>query len=111
MPTQESIFIHLVNFNLDGMSQTEFEALCDQLAPVFANIPGLLSKIWLADPATNSYGGVYVWQNRQAFEAYSQTELFHNVVNHPNFANITARAFGILAGPTEVTHGIPQVAA
>jgi quinol monooxygenase YgiN len=103
------MYIQIVNFNLKEMSQAEFETLCDRLAPVFASIPGLLSKVWLADPSTNTYGGVYTWQNQQALEAYTRTEIFRNVVNHPNFANITARNFDILEGPTHVTHGLMHV--
>ena len=104
------MYIQVVNFNLKGMSHDEFTALCDRLAPVFANIPGLLSKVWLADAATNTYGGVYTWQNPQALQDYTRTQIFQNVINHPNFSNITAQGFDILEGPTQVTHGLQQMA-
>jgi quinol monooxygenase YgiN len=102
--------MQIVNFNLQGMSHEEFQTLCDQLAPTFANIPGLISKIWLADPSSNTYGGIYTWQNPQALEAYTHTEIFHNVVNHPNFTNLVSREYGILEGPTQVTHGLARAA-
>lgn len=103
--------IQIVNFNLKGVSEADYRALCDQLAPAFAVMPGLLSKVWLADAATNTYGGVYTWQNKAAMQAYMQSEIFNNVVNHPNLTNITSKDFGILEGPTEVTHGLAMVAA
>lgn len=53
--------IQIVNFNLKGVSEADYRALCDQLAPAFAVMPGLISKVWLADAATNTYGGVYTW--------------------------------------------------
>jgi quinol monooxygenase YgiN len=108
---EEAMHIQIVNFNLREMSDEDFRTLCDQLAPVFADLPGMISKVWLADPATNTYGGVYTWQNRQAMEAFTQSELFQNVANHPNFTNITARDFEILDGPTRVTHGLAQALA
>ena len=37
-------------------------------------MPGLLSKHWPADEETNTYGGVYVWRDREAMEAYGETE-------------------------------------
>lgn len=104
------MYIHIVNFNLKDMSHEEFQKLCDQLAPTFADIPGLASKIWLSDPETNTYGGVYTWKSQEALKSFTRSELFHNIVNHPNFTNITARGFSVLEGPTQVTHGMVQVA-
>ena len=103
--------IQVVNFNLKGVSEADYRALCDQLAPAFAAMPGLISKVWLADTATNTYGGVYIWANKAAMQAYMQSEIFNNVVNHPNLANITSKDFGILEAPTEVTHGLARVMA
>jgi hypothetical protein len=45
----------VVNFSLNGISEAEYQGMCDQQAPLFAAIPGLVSKIWLADPASNTY--------------------------------------------------------
>ena len=41
--------ILIVNFNLDGLSEEDFASSCDELAPAFAAVPGLASKVWLAD--------------------------------------------------------------
>lgn len=103
--------IQIVNFNLKGASEADYRALCDQLAPAFAVMPGLIAKVWLADLANNTYGGVYTWENKAAMEAYMQSEMFHNVVNHPNLTNITSKDFDILEGPTQVTHGLAMAVA
>lgn len=103
--------IQVVNFNLNGVDEAGYRALCDQLAPAFAVMPGLLAKVWLADAATNTYGGVYTWANKAAMQAYMASEIFNNVVNHPNLTNITSKDFGILEGPTEVTHGLATAVA
>lgn len=103
--------IQVVTFNLQGMTDEEFRAMCDQLAPVFATIPGLISKAWLADTATNTYGGIYSWENKAALDAYMQSEIYQSVVNHPNFAGINSQDFGILEGPTRITHGMAKALA
>ena len=83
--------IQIVNFNLKDMSDAEFQRACDeQFAPAFSSISGLISKMWLCDPATNTYGGVYAWEDRDAMLRYQQTELFQSVVSSPHFANLTA---------------------
>jgi putative monooxygenase ydhR len=98
--------VQVVNFNLSGMSDAQFRQACDeQFAPAFAQIPDLISKLWLADPASNTYGGVYVWRDRQAMQDYMASDLFKGVASHPNFSNLTAKDFGILEGPTRITNG------
>ena len=103
--------VQIVTFTLENLTEAEFRTLCDQLAPAFAAIPGLLSKVWLADPVANTYGGVYTWQSQAAMEAYMQSELFDNVANHPQLANVTSKDFSILEAPTRVTHGLIEAAA
>ena len=98
--------IQVINFNLKGMSHQEFSQLCDELASTFASTPGLYSKVWLADRSTNTYGGVYTWQDHQAMEKFTQSDLFNTVATHPNFENITSKDFGVLEGPTQVTGGL-----
>lgn len=103
--------MQIVNFNLKGVSEADYRALCDQLAPAFATMPGLIAKVWLADTASNTYGGVYTWESKAAMEAYLRSEIFNNVVNHPNLTNIISKDFGVLAAPTQVTHGLAMALA
>ena len=51
--------IQVVNFNLEGINHDDFMQIADTAAPAFAEVPGLVSKIWLCDPENNTYGGVY----------------------------------------------------
>ena len=55
--------IQIVIFKLMAISRTDYDALCDQVAPAFAEIPGLISKVWLESDSTNTYGGVYTWRD------------------------------------------------
>ena len=41
----------IINFNLDGITRSDYEGLCTELAPAFAAVPGLISKHWLAAAA------------------------------------------------------------
>ena len=100
--------IQIINFNLEGVSEQEYRNLCDQLAPNFADLPGLVSKSWLADPASNTYGGVYFWRDKESMVNFTKTELFNSVATHPNLANIASKDFEILEGPTRVTRGLEE---
>lgn len=101
------MYIQIVTFNLNGLSQAEYEQACEvQFAPAFREVPGLLTKVWLSNPQTNTFGGVYTWQDREAFQRYLESPLYHAVASHPNLANMSSREFGILEQPTRATRGI-----
>ena len=100
--------IQVINFNIK-VSGGEYEEGAMELAPVFADLPGLVSKHWLADEATNTYGGVYIWADKKSFEAYVAGEIFAAVKNNPDFENVTSKDFSVLDAPTQITRGL-QVA-
>ncbi len=102
--------ILIVNFNLDGLSEEDFANSSAELAPAFAAIPGLVSKVWLADRAEGIYGGVYTFESEQAVDHYLQSDLFAAVGATPGLVNISVRRFGVLEGPTRVTRGLAQPA-
>jgi quinol monooxygenase YgiN len=105
------VIIQVVNFNLNGLSDADYRAACDGLAPELARVPGLLTKVWLADETANVYGGVYAWADRSALDAFAGSDVFKAFVSNPSFANITSTTFDVLEGPSEVTRTAIPVAA
>ena len=103
--------ILIVNFSLDGMGEAEYEQLCAEVAPAFADVPGLASKVWLADRAEGIFGGVYTFVSRDAVDAFLASELFASVGATPGLVNISLRRFGVLESPTLVTRGLVPAAA
>lgn len=97
--------IMIVNFGLRGISEGEYRNQCEAIAPAFAGLPGLVSKTWLADARTNTYGGVYVWRDRRAMEAYKETDIYKGMVANPYFGGLTVRDFAVLEEPTRITRG------
>ena len=102
--------ILIVNFNLDGLSEEEFASSSDEVAPAFAAVPGLTSKVWLADRAEGIFGGVYTFESDKAVDDYLQSDLFAGLCSTPGLVNISVRRFGVLEGPTGVTRGLAQPA-
>lgn len=85
----------VITFRLDDMTDDEYRALCDELAPAFAELPGLLAKIWLADPASGMYGGVYLFSDTGAADAFTESRLFRTVALYPNFTDLIVRRFTV----------------
>lgn len=105
------MIIQVVNFNLKDLSDADYRGVCEELAPELAQVPGLISKVWLSDEASNTYGGVYTWADRQAMDAFARSDFFRAFATNPNFANITSTAFGILEGPSQITRASIATAA
>jgi len=105
------VIIQVVNFNLENLSDADYRSACDGLAPELARVPGLISKVWLADEASNTYGGVYTWVDHQAMDAFAGSDFFKAFASNPNFANLTSTAFGILEGPSHITRTSIAIAA
>jgi len=51
------------------------------------------------------YGGVYIWHDAAAMQAYLASDLAKGVVGNPNFANLTSRDFEVLSRPTTSSGG------
>jgi hypothetical protein len=97
--------IQIINFRLKDVTEEDYAGLCDNLAPSYAAVPGLVRKIWLANSQTRTYGGVYVWRDKQAMEDFARTDLYNSVATHPNLDGVTSVDFDVLPGPTQVTNG------
>jgi heme-degrading monooxygenase HmoA len=103
--------IQIITFQLKDLTEDAYVALCEQVAPSFAEVPGLISKVFLANRDTGTYGGVYTWHDREAMQAFARTDLFAAVAQNPNLVGLTSADFGVLEGPTAVCRGLAAVAA
>jgi hypothetical protein len=65
------VIVRIVLWNLADSRTTVVELrryLRDESVEAFADVPGLRFKAWISDEATERWGGVYVWESREAAE-------------------------------------------
>ena len=105
------MYVQIVEFELQGVGRGDYEAFCERLAPSFAQLPGLVAKVWIIDAEANRAGGVYTWVDRGACEAYLAGELFAAARAEPTLANLLSRQFDVLERPTDITRGLAVPAA
>ena len=103
--------VQIVNFHLNDLSEDDYRALGAQLAPAYAELPGLLAKVWLADPAANTYGGVYLWRDPESMRAYMASELLAGVLASPHIVDVTSSDFAVYEDLTRVTQPVVEVLA
>jgi hypothetical protein len=99
------MIIRLVTFTLDGVDDAHYRSLAGAVAPGFAEWTGLDAKLWVTEPASGTYGGVYVFADAAAADASRGTELFAGMMTNPAFTDLTIREFEVLDEPTQVTGG------
>ena len=97
--------IQVITFKLDGIDDAAYQAHAGQNAPVFAALPGLRAKIWLASQQAGTYGGIYAWDDVAAMRAYQGGKIFQGLRADPHMIDVTVSDFPVLAGPTKVTRG------
>ena len=97
------MYVLIVNFNLKGVDEAQYARMCDAVAPAFAAVPGLASKLWIKNSDTGTYGGVYIFESRDALNRFEETDLFRSLAVNKNLTNITAEDFEVLEAPTRVT--------
>ena len=102
--------VAILSFQLVDITPEQFKAQCDDLAPSLAQTPGLISKVWLGDATSNTYGGVYSWRDRASFQAFAQGGIAKGLMTNPHLKNVIIRDFVVLEGPTRVTRGLPETA-
>ena len=95
----------ITTFWLRGMSEDQYAELTQRFAATFAEIPGLVSKLWLANSETGTYGGVYLFRDRESVKGFLRSPLWHTIRSHPNLADVAAEEFDVQELPTRVTAG------
>src|SRR4051812_16369860 len=98
--------IVIITFGLEGMTEADFVQRCEQLAPAFAAMSGLQSKVWLADPVANTYGGVYTFASEADVEEFLASRLFAGSDASPHLVDVTVRRFGVIEEATRITRGM-----
>jgi putative monooxygenase ydhR len=107
----KTVIIQVVTFTLTDLSDADYRSACSGWAQELARVPGLISKVWLADEASNTYGGVYTWLDKDALEAFAHSDFFKAFTSSPSFANIASSVFGVLDGPSQITRASIPIAA
>ena len=103
----EAMHAQVVTFGLNGISEEQFHEAVGPDTKLFANLPGLLAKIWLRDPETNTYGGLYIWADQEAYERYIKGEVFNAIKADQNLKNVESRDFGVFDDLSAIT--MPKV--
>src|SRR5262245_38702245 len=93
----------VVTFGLKDITEEQLHGALEADAQVFANMPGLVSKTWLRDSETNTYGGLYLWADQETYARYINGEVFASIKGNPHLENVESRDFDVFDDLTSIT--------
>ena len=88
-----------------SIPKAELEAAWLPVAQPIAEVPGLLWKIWLMNEKEHSAGGIYLFENEAALQAYMAGPIVAAMMVSPVLSNIEAKVFNMLQSHTTITRG------
>lgn len=94
--------VQIVTYRVEGVSDADFIEANREFAEAMAAVPGLLAKVWLKGP-DGAYGGVYLWRDREAYEAFLGSELWDEVLHDTSMLDVVAADYGVMEELTRVT--------
>ena len=94
----------VAEYRLRDIDERDWAMACIDMAPSFARVPGLVSKLWLKD-RSGRFGGVYIWQSESRFLDFTGSDLGVLLTTHPNIDGLTVRDWAVESAPTAITEG------
>ena len=95
--------VQIATFALNGITEAEYHEACQEETSTFAAIDGLLAKTWLRNPDTSTYGAVYLWRDREAYEGYVSGEVWAAVAGDSSLTDVKSSEFDVFEDLTKAT--------
>ncbi len=93
-----------VNYRFN-VSPTELRQLITPAAAPIAAVDGLLWKVWLIDEDRLEAGGIYLFRDRAAVEAFLANPMMAGFAANPAIADVSARIFAVDTTLSQITRG------
>jgi heme-degrading monooxygenase HmoA len=101
------MFVQVVMYSLDGITEEQYLDVANQLAGRTANLPGLLAKVWLENEGSNRYGAIYFWEDEESMVRFADTDLFEG--RAPEFEGLRIEEFKVLERLTAATQPVLEI--
>ncbi|GGJ09126.1 YdhR family protein [Neoroseomonas lacus] len=101
-----------VNYTRPEMAKAEWEArYTDDRARQFLAVPGLQWKIWLDGEEERRAGGIYLFADRAAAEAYVNGPIVARMKANPDITDLQIRIFDVRERMSAITNApVPGLA-
>ena len=94
-----------INFTFGGISPTELEEAWLSAAQPIADTPGLRWKVWLMNEAEHACGGIYLFDDDAAVQAFLTGPIVAAAQDTPFLSNASVKSFHVLDAHSAITRG------
>lgn len=101
---KSGMYVSILEYRIHDIDEAEWLRTCEDLAHRFAEVPGLMAKIWLHG-SEGRRGGIYVWVDKGACDRFLASDLAAMLAGHPNVADLSIKEYGVDEVPTGMTRG------
>jgi heme-degrading monooxygenase HmoA len=95
--------VQIVTYRIADVSESEFIEANREFADMMAAVPGLLAKVWLQGDTADSFGGVYLWQDREACQSFLGGELWGAAVKDDSMLDVESHDYAVMDELTKLT--------
>jgi heme-degrading monooxygenase HmoA len=74
------VIVSIVRFK-SGLTDDDVQALFEERADQYREVPGLVEKLYLRYRDTGEFGAVYVWESDDDLRAFRATELARTIAD------------------------------
>ena len=93
-----------INYTFN-LSRAEHTALVTPMAEYIAAVPGLVWKIWLVNEADHEAGGIYLFENAEAAQAFVSSAPVTGFAAHPALGAFSVKMFEAVEALSRITRG------
>jgi hypothetical protein len=93
-----------INFSLN-VPAAEYDKLATSFGDAFANVNGLEWKIWMVNAGTREGGGIYLFRDSAAVDAFLAGPLAAEVKKAPFLDNLSIKRFDVMEALSTITRG------
>ena len=92
----------IVMSSFEGVA-SELEKDAARIADPVAQVPGLIWKLWLENPASGTVGGVYLFESEEALTRFVDGPIAAGINGHPDLRDVSMRVFDVMHAPSLTT--------
>lgn len=94
----------IVQINFDyTCSEAEIKEMANELKHAINDVDGLVWKVWIHNADEARTGGIYLFENRNAAEAYVNGPIGDEMRDHPELENLRVTYFDVMEEPSRTT--------
>ena len=104
------MYVLVINFKAENTPE-EYDKATSEIAPVFAEVEGLIIKHFLFNHEEKIYGGCYMFESKEALDAYRAGDIFKMIMENPEWSDHMVRSYQVHAEATTIQNQIKAKAA